>query len=100
MAYILQVDFKMNGPFGEEMALAFSDLAESINDEEGFLWKVWTENQETSEAGGIYCFQSKETAENYLEMHSKRLVNFGVSGINTKIFSINSTLTKITKGPY
>ncbi|WP_234402313.1 YdhR family protein [Oceanobacillus damuensis] len=31
MIYVLQVDFKMNGPFGDEMAEAFSDLAKSIN---------------------------------------------------------------------
>ena len=43
MAYVLQVDFKMNGPFGDEMAEAFSDLAKSINEEEGFMWKIWTE---------------------------------------------------------
>ncbi|MDQ0257740.1 hypothetical protein J2S74_005202 [Evansella vedderi] len=30
MAFVLQVDFKMNGPFGDEMAEAFSDLAKSI----------------------------------------------------------------------
>ncbi|TRZ39208.1 monooxygenase (plasmid) [Niallia circulans] len=100
MSYILQVDFKMQGPFGDEMAQAFSGLAESINKEEGFLWKIWTENQETSEAGGIYCFQTKENAANYLEMHTKRLVDLGVNDINAKIFSINSKLTKITKGLY
>lgn len=42
MAYILQVDFKMDGPFGEEMAAGFKGLAESINEEEGMLWKIWT----------------------------------------------------------
>lgn len=37
MAFLLQVDFKMNGPFGDEMAAAFSDLAKSINEEDGFI---------------------------------------------------------------
>ena len=64
MAYVLQVDFKMNGPFGDEMAEAFSDLAKSINEEEGFMWKIWTERPETSEAGGIYIFETKETLKN------------------------------------
>ena len=31
MAYVLQVDFKMNGPFGDEMAEAFYDLSKIIN---------------------------------------------------------------------
>ncbi len=33
MAFVLQVDFKMNGPFGDEMATEFSGLAHSINEE-------------------------------------------------------------------
>lgn len=99
MTYLLQVDFKMNGPFGNEMADAFSDLAKSINEEDGFIWKIWTESSETNEAGGIYTFETKETAEKYLDMHSKRLASFGITDINSKIFAINSKLTEITKGP-
>lgn len=60
----------MNGLFGKEMAGVFSVLAKSINEEDGFIWKIWTENSETNEAGGIYIFQTKETAEKYLDMHS------------------------------
>lgn len=99
MAYVLQVDFKMNGPFGNEMAEAFTDLAKSINEEDGFIWKIWTESPETNEAGGIYVFETKETAEKYLDMHFKRLTSFGVTDVNAKVFAINSKLTKITKGP-
>lgn len=40
MSYILQVDFKMEGPFGNEMVKEFTDLAKSINDEEGLIWKI------------------------------------------------------------
>ncbi|HDR7205871.1 TPA: YdhR family protein, partial [Bacillus cereus] len=57
MAYLLQVDFPFEGPFGEEMEKGFWDLANSINEEEGFHWKIWTENEETKEAGGIYVFE-------------------------------------------
>lgn len=99
MAYVLQVDFKMSGPFGDEMAEAFSDLAKSINEEEGFMWKIWTESPETNEAGGIYIFETKETAEKYINMHSKTLAGFGITDVNAKIFAINSKLTEITKGP-
>lgn len=99
MAHVLQVDFKMNGPFGDDMAEAFTDLAKSINEEDGFMWKIWTESPEKKEAGGIYSFETKETAEKYLDMHTKRLAGFGVIDVNAKIFAINSKLTEITKGP-
>lgn len=99
MAYILQVDFKMDGPFGDEMAAAFSELAESINQEEGFLWKIWTENADAGEAGGIYLFETKEAAEKYVDMHVKRLAGFGIPQVNSKIFSVNTALTEINHGP-
>lgn len=64
MTYLLQVDFTMDGPFGVEMSEGFQDLARSINDEESFIWKIWTENAVAKEAGGVYLFDSKESAEN------------------------------------
>ena len=79
MAYLLQVDFKMDGPFGNEMSEGFKDLALSINEEEGFLWKIWTEDADAKEAGGIYLFKTKETAQSYLTMHSARLTSFGIT---------------------
>lgn len=99
MGYILQMDFEMDGPFGDEMAEQFSDLAKTINQEPGFMWKIWTEKPETNEAGGIYIFETKETAQQYLDMHSKRLADMGVSEVNAKIFDVNSKLTEITNGP-
>ena len=99
MAYILQVDFKMDGPFGEEMAQGFKGLAESINEESGVQWKIWTEDAEAGEAGGIYLFETKETAAAYLDMHSKRLNSFGITDIRGKIFAVNEALSNINHGP-
>jgi len=99
MSYLLQVDFKMEGPFGEEMSNAFADLAKSINEETGFIWKIWTENSDANEAGGIYLFETHEAAEKYLAMHTERLTSFGIKDIRGKIFKANEPLTLINKGP-
>lgn len=99
MAVLLQVDFPLEGPFGNEMKEAFSDLAKSITEEPGFLWKIWTENQETKEAGGIYAFATNEDAGTYADMHKKRMANLGVSNPRFRIFDINEDLTRITNGP-
>lgn len=98
MVTILQVDFPLDGPFGNEMAEQFKDLAESINHEPGFLWKIWTENEPEQEAGGIYAFDNKTHARKYLEMHSQRIKSMGVPYVNAKIFDVNESLTKINKG--
>lgn len=98
MTYLLQVDFPFGGPFGEEIEKIFWDLAKSINKEKGFHQKIWTENQETKEAGGIYIFEEKQDAEKYAEMHKKRLQSSSVKYIRVKIFKINKKLTKLNRG--
>ncbi|MEB2271841.1 MULTISPECIES: YdhR family protein [Bacillus] len=47
----------------------------------------------------MYLFKTKETAETYHDMHSKRITSFGIIDINAKIFDINSDIPHITKGP-
>jgi len=99
MAVILQVDFPFNGPFGDEMGAALADLARSINEEPGFQWKIWTENEREKSAGGVYLFADEASASAYLEMHTKRLADFGISNVRGKIFAVNPALTEINRGP-
>ena len=40
MPTLLQIDFPMSGPWGDEMAAAFGDLAAVIADAPGLRWKV------------------------------------------------------------
>lgn len=100
MAVILQVDFPSQGPFGEEMSQAYQQLAESINQEDGLLWKIWTENSATQEAGGIYLFDSQAHAEKYLNMHTARLQSFGIDNIRGKIFEVNQALSTINQADF
>lgn len=99
MATLLQIDFPSDGPFGEAMAQAFADLAASIREEPGLLWKIWTENQATKQAGGIYLFSDEASARAYCDMHAKRLEGFGVTGIRALFFDVNEPLTQVTQGP-
>ncbi|MFS0781494.1 monooxygenase [Bacillus sp. 1P06AnD] len=99
MVYLLQVDFHMEGPYGEAMSNEFTDLARSIIEEPGVIWKIWTENEARKESGGIYLFRTKEDAESYLEMHTKRLHGFGITDIRGKIFEVNEPLSLINNGP-
>lgn len=97
MSVILQVDFSYNGPFEELMSKAMTPLAESIAKEPGLIWKIWTENKVTQEAGGIYLFDKEDNAKAYLKMHSKRLMAAGVPKVNAKIFYVNQELSMLTK---
>lgn len=99
MKKLLQVDFDFAGPFGEEMADKLRGLAESINNEPGVIWKIWTENPKNQVAGGIYLFEDEASATSYLKMHSARLQEMGVKEVRGQIFDVNTSLTAINKGP-
>lgn len=99
MAVLLQIDFPSSGPFGDQMAEAYADLAASISTEPGLLWKIWTENADDQTAGGIYLFADGPAAHAYADMHTQRLESFGVNGIRAKYFDVNETLTAVTRGP-
>ena len=99
MPYLLQVDFPYQGPWGDEMASAMRELAQSIAREPGLIWKFWTENKAADEAGGIYLFSDLPSAEAYLTMHTQRLKNFGVPQVNGKIFAVNEALSLIDRAP-
>lgn len=95
MATVLQLHFAFNGPFGQEMSEQLQGLAESINQEPGFIWKVWTESEQNKEAGGVYLFASEETARAYLAKHTARMKQFGVNDIVAKIFDVNVPLSQL-----
>lgn len=81
------------------MTDALQGLAQSIAQEPGLLWKIWTENPATQEAGGIYLFSDRASAQAYLEMHTARLKGFGIPQVNGKIFEVNESLSAIDRAP-
>lgn len=96
---LLQIHFVFNGPFGAQMSNQLVELAKSINNEPGFIWKIWTENENSHEAGGIYLFRNEESVTAYVEKHTARLKVLGVNDVVYKVFDINEPLTQINHGP-
>lgn len=99
MTVLLQIDFKIPGEMlGDRLAEMATPLAQSITQEPGFISKIWTENVDAGEAGGIYLFSDKTSAEQYAAMHIKRVAQMGATDIRSRIFDINVPLTHITRG--
>ncbi|MDD9173594.1 monooxygenase [Aliivibrio finisterrensis] len=99
MSKLLQVDFDFTGPFGDEMTAMMTSLAESINQEPGIIWKIWTTSEQSQLGGGIYLFEDEATAQSYLSMHSTRLTEMGIKNIRGHIFDVNSELSAINNAP-
>jgi hypothetical protein len=98
MAKLIQIHFDFSGPFGAQMAAQLKDLAESINQEPGFIWKVWTEDAQRQLAGGVYLFEDDKSARAYVSKHTARLQAMGVNEVVCELFDVNEPLTAINHG--
>ena len=95
---LVQINFKFPASMmGEVLFDNAKALAESINHEAGFISKIWIENPNTEESGGIYLFENQETAENYVSMHSERLKEMGVDQVEVKYFQVNKPLSQLNQ---
>jgi hypothetical protein len=88
--------FPFSGPWGEELAQASQELASDIANEAGLVWKIWLEDRETGQAGGIYLFEDVAAASRYREKHEQRLAAMGLSGVMVDVFSVNTGLSVLT----
>lgn len=99
MTTLLQIDFSHDGPFGSEAAERLGDMARSIAEAPGLVWKIWTENENLKRAGGIYLFRDEASAKAYLAMHTERLQGLGITEIDAHVFDVNPELSALTRAP-
>lgn len=96
---LLQINFDFSASMmGDHLTEQAKPLAESINLEEGFISKIWIENDQTSRSGGIYIFDTLAHAQAYAEMHLKRVEGMGAENISVEYFNVNEPLSKLNKG--
>lgn len=95
---LLQMDYPFSGPWGSKLADEYCDLARRIATVPGLICKVWTENQETGEAGGIYLFEDESSLDSYLAGKIERMKGSGIEDIRAKKYDVNERLTRITRG--
>jgi hypothetical protein len=95
MAQLLVFEFPSTGPFGAEAETAYADLATDIAEEEGLIWKAWTEDPQRQVAGGVYLFADAATAAVYVEKHTARLAGFGITDITATSYEVNEGLSRM-----
>lgn len=88
--------FPFPGPWGEELAQASQELASDIAQEDGLIWKIWLEDRETGQAGGIYLFKAAAEANRYRRKHEQRLGAMGLGEVKVDVFSVNTGLSVLT----
>ncbi len=89
--------FPFPGPWRKKLTEASHELARDIANEQGLVWKIWLEDRETGQAGGIYLFEDAAAAGRYREKHERRLSAVGLTGVTANAFSVNTELSVLTR---
>jgi hypothetical protein len=96
---IVQINYKINSSLADFTALV-TPMAEQIASFPGLLWKIWLINEAEHEAGGIYLFESRETAQGFVDNPVKGFAAHPmISALNAKFFEPDEVLSKVTRGP-
>lgn len=67
----------------------------------GLIWKIWVYQKEGSVAGGVYLFDSRGAAENYLSHPVIQAVrdNPAVASTESQLWDIDDSLSALTRAP-
>ena len=97
---ILQVNLKFSIPRAD-LSAAWLGAAQPIADTPGLAWKVWLMNEAENEAGGIYLFESKDTAQAYMSGPIVAALKASpvISDISAKLFDVMEEHSAVTRAP-
>ena len=96
---IWDLHLSYDGPITDKFLAGTKQLAESIADEPGVIWKIWTVEEGTSHFGSTYLFRNRDYLETYKAMHVKRLAAIGVAVTSDHIFDIMEDVSAINNAP-
>ncbi len=97
---ILQVNYSFSSSRAEHATLV-TPMAEPIAAVGGLQWKIWLMNEDVHEAGGIYLFDSAESAQAFATSApvTAFLSHPTISNVSAKMFEPVENLSRITRGP-
>jgi Putative mono-oxygenase ydhR len=97
---ILQINYRYNTSRADYTALV-TPSAEFIATVPGLVWKTWLMNEAEHEAGCIYLFESRETAQAWVD--SKVVADFAahsaLSAFSVKMFEAMVPISLVTRAP-
>jgi hypothetical protein len=97
---VLQINYQFDSTPAEHLEL-WSQVAEAIAATPGLISKTWLMNEADHEAGGIYLFESREAADEYL--NGEIITAFAalpvISNVSVKRWDTNHEYNQITRSP-
>ena len=67
----------------------------------GLLWKIWLNTEGGPKVGGLYCFDSRASAEAYLAgpIVARMKSNPDIADLTTQIYAITEAPSRVTHAP-
>jgi hypothetical protein len=77
------------------------EFARTIASQKGLLWKIWIGDEDRSEVGGIYLFESDQAARDFVAgpVFAQIQGNPGFKHVEAKLFDVNEEMSAITRAP-
>ncbi len=96
---VWDIHLKYDGPITDEFMEGDCKLAESIAEEPGVLWKIWTHETGTNYFGSNYLFKNIEYLEEYRKIHLERLNAMSITDIMEYVFDILEDPSRMNHTP-
>jgi hypothetical protein len=76
-------------------------FARTVAQQPGLLWKIWIGDEQRSEVGGVYLFESDKAARNFVAgpVFAQIKGNPAFKRVDAKLFDVNEECSAITRAP-
>lgn len=101
MATIVQINFDYDVSEEELEQRSNPERARIFHSVDGLCWKVWLRDAERRESGGIYLFETRASAQAYVDGPIAAAVRNlpDSSNHSIKIFDVRDTVSAVTGAP-
>lgn len=86
-----------------EKAAALNDGARALTflEVKGLLWKIWLNTEGGPKVGGLYCFDSRASAEAYLAgpIVARTKANPDIANLTFQIYAVTEAPSRVTNAP-
>jgi hypothetical protein len=100
--YMVQINFEYPNITPEMAAgLNTAERAKPFLEVAGLLWKIWLNTEGGPKVGGLYCFDSRASAEAYLSgpIVARIRANPEVANLTAQIYAITENPSRVTRAP-
>ncbi|MEP9379159.1 YdhR family protein [Aquabacter sp. CN5-332] len=101
MATIFKVSYTYTADPAEWAKAYTEERARSFLDVPGLVWKLWLDEPEQRQSGGLFLFATRADAEAYAASPrgQKAKSNPALSDVRMEIFDVRDEMSRITHGP-